>query len=222
MQDINAELRLLVVADIRLYRDGLAQVLNREQGITVVGTASDSDDALAQVRAIEPDVLLLDMGIPGSLATTRLIVESGSTRVIGLGVAEVEQDVIACAEAGVVGYVPRDASVADLIRSIWSVERGELLCSPRVAATLFRRAARRVSSGENGLPGRSLTARELEIVQLLDGGLSNKEIARRVGIEVGTVKNHVHNILEKLNVRRRGEAAARMRGSLHSHRSLHV
>ena len=190
MNEINSAIRLLIVADVRLYRDGLAQVLDREQGITVVGTASDSDDTLAQVRANEPDIVLLDMAIPGSLATTRLIVESGSTRVVGLGVAEVEQDVIACAEAGVVGYVPRDASVADLIRSIWSAERGELLCSPRIAATLFRRVAANSMSQGSEVSLRNLTPRELQIAQLLDEGFSNKEIAVRLGIEVATVGRH--------------------------------
>ncbi len=221
MNETRAEIRVLIVADIRLYRDGLAHLLDREDGMSVVGTASDSERAVAQSQRSEPDIVLFDMAIPGSLTATRLIVE-GRPRVIGLGVTEVEQDVLMCAEAGVSGYVPRDASVSDLVRAIWSAERGELLCSPRMAATLFRRAAKSTTSAGYSHPSRSLTARELQIVQLFDSGLSNKEIARRMGIEVGTVKNHVHNILEKLNVRRRGEAAARMRGGLQRHKALRV
>ncbi len=222
MNEPRAELRLLIVADIRLYRDGLAHLLDREDGISVVGTSSDLDDTIAQTLRTKADIVLFDMAMPGSLTTTRLIVEGTPARVIGLGVTEVEQDVIACAEAGVSGYVPRDASVSDLLSAIRSAERGELRCSPSMAATLFRHAAKSTSAPWKEVDARSLTNRELEIVHLLDSGLSNKEIARRMGIEVGTVKNHVHHILDKLHVRRRGEAAARMRGSLQRHKSLHA
>lgn len=219
MTEFKAEIRVLIVADVRIYREGLAHVLDLENGIAVVGTASDAESAITKIQAVRPDIVLFDMAIPGSLATTRLIVNAGPARVVGLGVEEVEGDVIACAEAGVSGYIPGDASVSDLVRAITSVHRGELLCSPRMAATLYRHAGMSATFRARPHSTRALTSRELEIVQWLDCGLSNKEIARRIGIEVSTVKNHVHHILEKLNVRRRGEAAARMRGSLQRHMS---
>lgn len=222
MNEPRTELRILIVADIRLYRDGLAHLLDREDGLSVVGTASDPEHAIAQSQLGNVDIVLLDMAIPGSLTTTRLIVEGGPARVIGLGVTEIEQDVIACAEAGVSAYVPRDAVVSDLVQAIRSAERGELRCSPRMAATLFRHAAKSTLAPGKEADARSLTNRELGIVHLLDSGLSNKEIAQRIGIEVGTVKNHVHHILAKLHVRTRGEAAARMRGGLQRHKSLHA
>ena len=133
---------------------------------------------------------------------------------VALGVADADDHVLGCAEAGVAGYVPRDASLDDLVAVIESAFRGEAICSPRIAGSLLRRIAT-LAAGQNGtMPLAHLTGREREIVRLIDRGLSNKEIARDLGIEVATVKNHVHNILEKLQVRRRGEAAARMRGIL--------
>jgi DNA-binding NarL/FixJ family response regulator len=131
---------------------------------------------------------------------------------VALAVPDQEARVLACAEAGVSSYVPREASLADLAAAIESAARGEAVCSPRMTALLFRRV--RVLSRVRPEPAEvpELTARQWEIIDLIDEGLSNKEIARRLYIEVPTVKNHVHNILDKLQVRRRSEAAARVRG----------
>jgi len=206
-------IKLLIVADIRLYREGLAGVLDRQDQFRVTATAADADGALAALRGCQPDVVLLDMAMPDSLETARAIIDiAPAVKVVGLSVAETEHDVVACAEAGMVGYVPRQGSLPDLIAALESVARGEALCSPRMAAGLLRRVAALAATQPKGLAQAHLTAREHEILALLDGGLANKEIAQRLGIEVATVKNHVHNILEKLQVHRRGEAAARMRG----------
>ena len=166
-------------------------------------------------------MVLLDMAMPESLETARAIVRTTPTlKIVALAVPEFERDVVACAQAGVSGYVPREGSLEDLLAVVWSVKRNELLCSPRMAATLFRRAATATDEGFT-IPTRDLTLRELQVVRLLDEGLSNKEIAVHLGIEIATVKNHVHNILHKLNVRRRGEAAARVRGRLTHRRALY-
>src|SRR5262249_26135221 len=115
------------------------------------------------------------------------------------------------AEAGIHGYVTRDGSVNDVVVAIQSAVRGEVACSPRVAALLFQRVAT-LSEATHGVQARPmLTRRELEIAGLITEGLSNKEIARSLRISSATVKNHVHNVLEKLQIRRRGEAAARLR-----------
>ena len=130
--------------------------------------------------------------------------------VVALGVPEDESEVIACAEAGAAGLVTLEGSLDDLEAMLESVGRGETLCSPRVAAALLRRVA--ALADDHAASGHArLTAREREIVQLVDRGLSNKEIARELQIELTTVKNHVHNILDKLHVRRRADAAARVR-----------
>ncbi len=205
---------VLIVSDIRLYREGLAQVLGGESLFRLTGTASSPDDAMSRLHAYVPDLVLVDMAMAESahlIRSIRALVPD--IKVVALSVAETERDVCACAEAGVSGYVARNASLADLVATLESAARGEALCSPRMAATLIRRVAALARTQPAGSAQLRLTPRELEILHLLDGGLANKEIASRLGIEVATVKNHVHNILEKLQVHRRGEAAALARSA---------
>lgn len=208
-------IRVLIVAHIRLYREGLAQMLQEERRIAVVGTAVGADEAVLALREHEPDVVLLDMAIPDNVWLVRALVAAvPGTKVVALAVPEVEREVLACAEAGVAGYVTREGSVEDVVEAVESVARGEMLCSPRMAATLLQRVATLALERSPESIEARLTRRELEILDLIDQGLSNKEIARRLTIELSTVKNHVHNVLEKLNVNRRGEAAARARAGL--------
>jgi DNA-binding NarL/FixJ family response regulator len=165
------------------------------------------------VRDAGPDLALLDMAMPDSIpAATALARAAPGMPIIALAVPDSESHVIACAEAGIVAYVAREATLPDLVRAIEGAARGEAHCSPRVAGSLLRRigALSRERVADDADCAR-LTARELEIVALIDRGLSNKEIARALFIELPTVKNHVHHILEKLGVRRRSEAAARVR-----------
>jgi DNA-binding NarL/FixJ family response regulator len=203
--------RLLIVSDIRLYREGLARVLAADGRVEVIGATASVEEALATHAGWHPEVVLLDAGSAAALAAACAISESfPDTKVVALGVANAEGDVIACAEAGVAGYVLREGSVEDLVATVESAARGELRCSPRIAGALMQRLAR-LAGDRPGLDGARLTRRELEIVRMIDDGLTNKEIAARLRIEVATVKNHVHNLIEKLGVRRRGEAAAKMR-----------
>ena len=190
----------------------MAHILGREIGLSTVETAGDLYAALRLVVEREFEVALVDTAMPYGLAAVRGIVATApEVKVVALGIPERERDLIACAEAGIAGYVPREASVADLVAVLESVARGELLCSPRTAAALLRRvtalaAARPTASG---VALEALTPREREIVALLERGLSNKEIARALGIEVATVKNHVHHLLEKLQVGNRAQAIVR-------------
>jgi two-component system nitrate/nitrite response regulator NarL len=205
-------IRVVILGEIRLYREGLAELLGRREGIEVAGTAASGVEDMDHVYALAPDVALLDMAMLDSAATVRALVETvPDTKIIALAVPETESHVVACAEAGVAGYVSREGSVEDLIAALESAGRGEALCSPRIAAGLLRRVAALALLGQSGPSLQRLTQREVEIVELIDEGLTNKEIARRLVIELSTVKNHVHNILEKLNVSHRGEAAARLR-----------
>jgi DNA-binding NarL/FixJ family response regulator len=207
-------IRVLIVAEIRLYREGLAMMLGGEPGMEIVATAAGADEAVRALRDLEPDVVLLDMAIPDNTWLVRALVAAvPGARVVAIAVPEVEREVLACAEAGVAGYVTRDASVEDVVAAVQSTARGEVLASPRMVATLFERIATlALERSPASIEGR-LTARELEILDLVDRGMSNKEIARHLTIEVSTVKNHVHNILDKLNVSRRSEAAARRRAT---------
>lgn len=200
-------IRVLIISDIRLYRDGLTHVLERDERIGVVGArnAHEADDDLA---VSPPDVALLDMAHPAAMSVMRDITSRfPSVKVVALGVTQQDGDVIACAEAGVAGYVFRDASLEELRATIESAARGELRCSPAMAATLLRRVAN-LASVQPSAPT-NLTRREHEIVDLIAEGLSNKQIAARLFIEVPTVKNHIHSILDKLGVRTRAEAAAK-------------
>jgi two-component system nitrate/nitrite response regulator NarL len=128
-----------------------------------------------------------------------------------------DDEIMTCAEAGIGGYLLREDPYAQLVTAVLTAARGDVWCPPPVAAVLMRRVGPRGTGPEvSAGPGR-LTARERQILGLIDDGLSNKEIARRLSIEVRTVKNHVHNLLEKLRVHRRGEAAALLRS--HAHRA---
>lgn len=205
-------IRVLIVAHIRLYREGLAQVLQREPALSVVGMAASRGEAVIAVATLTPDVLLLDLAMAESCDLVRYLQQVGSTvKVVAIGLIEAEGEVLSCAEVGVAGYVPREGSIENLVAAVESVGRGELLCSPQVAGTLLRRLAALARERGPAPEGPKLTLREGEIVGLIDRGCSNKDIARQLCIEVATVKNHVHNILEKLSVRRRGEAAAKVR-----------
>jgi len=208
-------LKIAIVADIRLYREGLAEILSRHEGVTVVATAASSDCTRALLPDLSPELVLVDMGLPDGLAAIRSIATAlPHAKVVSLGVGADDGAVLACAEAGAVGYVPREGSLKDLLAVIASAARGEAICSPRIAAALLRRVASLAAErGADQMPT-GLTSREREVVGLLDQGLSNKAIAKRLCIEVATVKNHVHNILEKLHLHRRGEAAARLRGTV--------
>jgi two-component system nitrate/nitrite response regulator NarL len=204
-------IRVFIVAEIRLYRDGLALLLGRKSAIEVVGTAARWPEAEASLKALSPDVVLLDMVTHGSLGAVREILSFSTPKIVALAVPDAEDQLLALAEAGISGYVTRDDSFETMVAAIESVARGELLTTPRMAAVLLERvnaltAARRPAEEVR------LTPREQEIAALINDGLSNKAIAQRLRIELPTVKNHVHNILEKLQVHRRAEAAVRFRG----------
>jgi DNA-binding NarL/FixJ family response regulator len=205
-------IRIVVVSRLRLYRDGLAGLFAEGPNV-VCAVASGAEDGLARIREHEPDLALVALdGDLGAQFVRDVAAASPATHVVVVGIDEDDPRVVPLAEAGVAGYVTIEASADEVVRAVESVARGETLCSPKLTATLLRRVA---SLAREQRPARalvsSLTAREQEIVALIDRGLSNKEIAHGLSIEVATVKNHVHNILEKLNVTRRAEAAALLR-----------
>jgi two-component system, NarL family, nitrate/nitrite response regulator NarL len=216
-----AAVRAVVASDLRLLREGLSDSLARRMSITVIASVGDSYGVLSAIEEFAPDVLLLDIGIPHSLPLVQVLCGTAAQlKILAFAVTDSEADLVACIEAGVAGFLPRDGSLDDLVLAIESVARGELLVSPKIAGSLSRRLAvlgRACRGPQDGhriatdVDPVILTAREAEVLALLDEGLANKDIARRLGIEVATVKNHVHHILEKLQVSRRGQAAARAR-----------
>jgi DNA-binding NarL/FixJ family response regulator len=208
--------RIALIAGVRLYREGLAAELCAQPGLSVVALAEGYDDAVDAVRVSQPDVVLLDAATPRMAELVRAMKAShSSARIVAFAVEETEREIEVFAEAGVTGLVTRDVTVEGLTAAIHATVRGELTCSPRMAAILFQKVAalssvrRAMHDERNALA--TLTRREREITRLLGIGRSNKEIARALNIEVATVKNHVHHILEKLYVTTRAEAAARIR-----------
>jgi DNA-binding NarL/FixJ family response regulator len=214
-QATGGAIRVLVISPVRIYLEGLTQLLRAEAGIELTGTAATVPEAVPVLHRSPVDVVLLDlttdMAECRGVDTIHQLTEATVLPVVVLGIADRPAEVVAYAEAGIAGYVTTDDAFADLVSTVRSASRGEFSCHGRVAAGLVVRLAT-LSRERRRTPAANLTARELEVVTLIELGLSNKEIARRLSIQLTTVKNHVHNILEKLGVSRRSEAVARLRG----------
>lgn len=206
-------IRVLLVTEMGLVCNVMASVLEDEPDIEVVGRATAVDEALD--RASEADVVLLSTRLPdnGALEFTQAVVEKDpSVEVLVVGLRESETQILRYVEAGADGYVLRNDSVDELLQNIRAADDEEALVSGDVAYTLMSRVAElaQVFSDVEAAIDKpvDLTPREHEVLELVGKGLTNKEIADRLYIEVGTVKNHVHSILQKLDVSSREDAAA--------------
>jgi two-component system, NarL family, nitrate/nitrite response regulator NarL len=200
-------IRVFIVSNVRLHREGLAALLRECPSIEVLGTnnVQETQNALSMAT----DVALVDaLSANDSEIVGMLRRICAGLRIVAVGVRETASEVLACAAAGIDGYVPMDAALADMVTAIENVVRGELTCSPEVAASLYRSVgfSRRVIAG-----GGPLTTRELQVADLINRGCPTKEIAWRLGVQPCTAKNHIRNILQKLRVRRRGQAVAKLR-----------
>ncbi len=202
-----------IITEVRSYRDALEEALRRSGRVEVVGSAAHPLEAASAIEALHPDVVLLDL--PGAMGPRwvgeiRSLVPDAS--VIALGLGEAEHEIIAWAEAGVAGYLGREASLDELLSAIEDAGRGDAACSPHAAAILLRRISAGPSTPRPPWQrDRHITMREREILNLVGQGLSNQQIARRLFLALPTVKNHVHNILEKLEVHRRIDAVREIR-----------
>lgn len=200
--------RVIIVVGVRLYREGLAQLLNTQHHFDVVATAADGGAAAERLADVDADVALVEMGVPHVDRFVEAVARrSARIPLVALGISGSDTDVIACAEKGAAGFVTCDASLDELTGTIQRAAEGELVCSPRTAGTLMRRLAALAAERRPESISVNLTRREQEVAALMREDLSNKEIATRLRIEVATVKNHVHNVLDKLRVHRRSDAA---------------
>jgi two-component system, NarL family, nitrate/nitrite response regulator NarL len=206
-------IRVLLVNQILLISNVMAAVLEDEPDIEVVGCASSLDTALA--LASKADVVLVgtDLAGNGALKVTRAIAEAEpAAKVLVVGLAESEKEILRHVQAGAAGYVLKDDSAEDLIERIRSAYAEKALISPRIAAALMSRVAELANMAADVRPptdgSNDLTPREREILELIGEGLTNQQIAEQLVIEVGTVKNHVHSILQKLDASNRHDAAA--------------
>jgi len=208
-------IRVLVADDHRLFRDGLRVLLNSAPDLELVGEAGDGEEVVAKAASVQPDVILMDLQLPrinGVEATRRILRTQPNVNVLVLTMFEDTDTVLAAMRAGARGYVLKDTDEEALLRSVRAVASGEALFGPGVAERLMRYLAEATPpSGRSAFP--ELTEREREVLSLLAQGLSNQELADRMGISLKTARNHVSNILGRLQVADRTEAVARARAA---------
>jgi DNA-binding NarL/FixJ family response regulator len=207
---LDAVARVLLVADVRLYRELLENAVAEEEGLEIVGSTSCDVAALAAGMS-EPDVVVVDTGsltIPDGVHA--LATALPEAKIVGIGVADDEDSVVALLEAGASGYVTAEQPLTDLVPAVEAASNGELRCPPQLSAALARRIAALATRARRDPGSGDLTPRQREIAGLIAEGLSNKQIARRLLIEQATVKNHVHSILVKLGVTRRDQVGHRL------------
>lgn len=197
---------VLVVDDQTLFRSGLAQLLDRDPRLKVVGEAADGEEAVAMARELGPDVVLMDLKMPkldGIEATRRLLQANPETKVLILSTFETDGYVLQAMRAGAQGYVLKDSQPEAIASSILAVVAGERVLAGAVAERVVGMITGSATPKDfyNGL-----STREIEVLRLLAGGLANKQIAYQLGISDKTVRNHVSNIYEKLRIYDRAQA----------------
>jgi two-component system, NarL family, nitrate/nitrite response regulator NarL len=206
---VSDRIRIAVVDDHPLLRDGVVGTLSREPTLEVIGVGASATDAIALARDQHPDVILLDISMPGGgIEAARQICSAyPAIKTIMLTVSEREEDVTAAMEAGAHGYVLKGITGADLIGTIRAVSRGETYITPQFAARLL--ASLKLRAADAKVPQRietALTAREEQILNEVSAGLTNKEVARKLTLSEKTVKHYMTNVLQKLHARNRVEA----------------
>jgi DNA-binding NarL/FixJ family response regulator len=215
-------IKVIVVSDIKIYCEGLSRILSNTHPIKVIGAENNFENAVNKVKLGAPDVVLLDMTMIDSCRIAQTVLQiCPESKIVALAVPEDEENIMECAEAGIVGYVAREASLDELIETVIGTQKGEFRCPPKIAACIYK-TIKRISHNakDQSLPpvvhhnreslAAVLTKREQQIYSLMADGQSNKQISHNLVIEVSTVKNHVHNILVKLDVKSRAQAVTLM------------
>ncbi len=206
---MTADVRVLVVDDQRIVRDGIASLLGLQPGITVVGTAANGREAVEQAVTLQPDVVLMDVRMPevdGLTALTTIRRRAPGCRVVMLTTFDDEEYVVPALRAGATGYLLKDLPAPELAGAVRMAHAGVAQLDPaaaaRVTAALTRSGTDREPTG-----GQPLTARELDVLRLIARGSTNREIATRLSVSEGTVKNHISRMLTRLGLRDRTQAA---------------
>ena len=201
-------IKILIVDDHTVVRDGLSTMLAREEDLAIVGEASDGLQAVERVRELRPDVVLMDLRMPnldGVEAMRRIRAEDDDAKFIVLTTYDSDEYIFDAIDAGAKGYLLKDASRDELFQAVRAVHRGESLIEPGVAAKVLDRLAQ-LSRQTANFAGNILSEREVEVLQLMAKGEGNKQIAGFLTISESTVKTHVANIFTKLEVNHRTEA----------------
>jgi Response regulator containing a CheY-like receiver domain and an HTH DNA-binding domain len=204
-------IRVLIVDDHALFRRGLEMVLRQEVDITVVGEASGGTEAVEAAVDSTPDIVLMDVRMPrgsGIDACTAIKSAVPSAKIIMLTISDEEADLYEAIKAGAMGYLLKEISIEEVASAIRAVSGGQSLISPSMASKLLNEFALMIKRTDNGqqVPAPRLTAREMEVLRLVAQGLNNRDIAKELFISENTVKNHIRNILEKLQLHSRMEA----------------
>jgi two-component system NarL family response regulator len=207
----SGSIRVVIVDDHALFRRGLDRVLDDEPDIQVVGEAADGVEAISRVRELTPDIVIMDVRMPrasGIEAARTIRAVAPETKVIMLTVSDLEEDLYEAVKAGVNGYLLKEVAIPEVADAVRAVAAGHSLVSPSMASKLFTEfnvLAQQADDRQRSLAPR-LTERELEVLKLVARGLSNRDIAGELYISENTVKNHVRNVLEKLQLHSRMEA----------------
>ena len=203
-------MKIVIVDDHILFREGLAAIIRSESDIEIVGQAGNVQEAVATVRALKPDMVLMDFGLPdgtGAEATQAILQEHPACKIVFLTMSEQDEDLFAAIRSGAKGYLLKNMRPSKLISSLRSVQQGESAISRSMTLRLMEELARTRETPRSPEPV-TLTRREIEVLRELASGFSNQEIAEHLFISENTVKYHVHSILEKLNLSDRRDASA--------------
>ena len=205
----------VVISQVRFLRDCMESALERDPAVRVVQGCGTLAEAVRTGLGLGPCLILLDSAFPdGPQAVADLRSALPGARIVAFALPETEQTILRWARAGIVGYLPASAPLSDLPRLLAGISRGEQFCSSRITGALLRRLGDPADASSPASPRRpALTGRECDILQLVGLGLTNKEIARRLDIGLGTTKTHVHNLLRKLKLKSRAQAAAQLRAA---------
>jgi DNA-binding NarL/FixJ family response regulator len=207
---MSEKIQIVVVDDHPLLREGVAHALDMQPDMEVVGQGASADEAVYMAQELLPDLILLDINMPGSglQAAQTISATCPVTRIVMLTVSEEEEDLLAALKSGAQGYILKGVPARELVRILHAVCEGESYVTPALAASMLREMTGNAPGARPPVdPWNDLTGREHEILEGVAGGLSNKEIGQQLHLSEKTVKHYMTNILQKLQVRNRVEAA---------------
>ena len=205
-------IKILIVDDHEVVRDGLSVMMERQEDFSVVGEAKNGQEAIERTRALRPDVILMDLRMPemdGVEAMRQIRAEDDAVKFIVLTTYDTDEYIFDAIEAGAKGYLLKDASREDLFKAVRTVNQGESLIEPGVVSKVLDRLTQLSRRGAQGADYAILSEREVEVLRLMANGSANKQIAAELSITESTVKTHVANIFQKLEVSHRTEAVTK-------------
>lgn len=209
-------IKILLVEDNRMLRDGIRDLINAQSDLTVVSSTGGGHNTVQLVKATKPNVILMDLGLRSEHAArivSAILREQPDVRIIGMGLIPSQLDVVEFVEVGAAGFILKDATVEEVLQTIRLVAKGSKVLPPPLTGSLFSHVVdRALERGKGSLTSAvRMTKREREVIALIAEGMSNKQIAEELDLSTYTVKSHIHNILEKLALQSRLQIASHFR-----------